>query len=59
MKHQLMEPSDPHSCRAKDDVPGSCWLCDGGLACCKVCGLAESQLDDNPECSGVCNDQSS
>lgn len=51
-QHKLMKPEDPHSCRAKDDVPTSCWLCDGGLACCKVCGMAEADLDDNPECPG-------
>ncbi len=45
--HILMSPKDPHIHRES-----YCWLCDGGLACCKVCGLAESQLDDQPECKG-------
>ena len=52
MEHDLMEPSDPHNCRQKDDVPSSCWLCDGGLAYCKVCKMAEVQLEDYPECPG-------
>ncbi len=43
-----MTPDDPHICRE-----GSCWLCDGGLACCKVCGLAERELDEQPECPGT------
>ncbi len=46
--HILMTPKDPHIHR---DWP-YCWLCDGGLACCKVCGLAERELDDQPECVG-------
>ena len=50
--HILMLPSDPHVCSGLEDEPRSCWLCDGGLAQCKVCGLAESELDDQPECSG-------
>ncbi len=45
--HILMTPDDHHICR-----DGSCWLCEGGLACCKVCGLAERELDDQPECLG-------
>lgn len=53
MQHELMEPNDPHSCRRNDNVPTSCWLCDGGLACCKACGMAEAELDDQPECLGV------
>ncbi len=55
MKHIIMVPSDPHPCGRNNNVPTQCWLCDGGLACCKVCGLVESQLDDQPECPGEGN----
>ncbi len=50
--HILMEPHDQHFCKALDNVPTSCWLCDGGLALCKVCGLAEAELDETPDCPG-------
>lgn len=55
MKHVLMEPSDPHLCASALDC-GSCWLCDGGLAMCKVCRLSEVELDDTPECPGAPHD---
>ncbi len=45
--HILMTPDDLHICRE-----GYCWLCDGGLDYCKVCGLAARELDDQPECPG-------
>ena len=47
-----MQPSDPHICAYDREVPGSCWLCDGGLGVCKVCGMAEIELDETPECPG-------
>ena len=53
MEHQIMKASDPHVCSATDNVPTPCWLCDGGLACCKVCGKAEIELDECPECPGA------
>ena len=53
MLHELMKPSDSHRCSRTFNIPYSCWLCDGGLACCKICGLAEIELDDHPECLGT------
>lgn len=53
MKHILMEPGDPHSCRREDNVPGNCWLCDGGLAYCRICKMGEVELDDHPTCPGA------
>jgi hypothetical protein len=52
MEHQIMQPSDPHHCSRDRDVPTPCWLCDGGLSFCKVCGLAEAELDETPVCPG-------
>lgn len=51
-----MQPNDPHSCNRKNNIPTSCWLCDGGLGVCKICGLAERELDQQLECLGVKQD---
>lgn len=51
-EHILMTPRDPHVCNGQKNVPTSCWLCDGGLAMCKVCGLVESELNVTPDCPG-------
>lgn len=45
MQHDLMKPSDEHNCRRQDNVPGPCWLCDGGLSYCKVCEESEAALE--------------
>ncbi len=51
MKHQILTPEE---CRARrqHNLDINCPICDGGLSQCKVCGLAEVELDDTPECSG-------
>ena len=45
MNHQYLTSTD---CKC-NQRPG-CWLCDGGLAICKVCGLYEGSL--TTECPG-------
>lgn len=39
--HLIYEPSDPHP---KLHREGHCFVCDGGLGICSVCGRAESEL---------------
>lgn len=51
MDHKLYYPGDDHHCPARDDVPGSCMICDGGLAICRTCGGAEGSLPTH--CPGV------
>tara|TARA_R100001143_G_scaffold7081_1_gene9354 strand:- start:74573 stop:75145 length:573 start_codon:yes stop_codon:yes gene_type:complete len=50
-QHELMTPDDPHDCphgadpteAAVQDV--TCWLCDGGLAACRICAAVGADLD--------------
>lgn len=50
MKHKYIEPEDCESCQTPSDYPRSCNVCDGGLAICRVCGLAEGCL--TTDCPG-------
>ena len=50
MKHDLHRPGD-HG-HTDYELEGHCMICDGGLGICKVCGLAECELDETPECPG-------
>lgn len=54
MEHKIMTPE---TCKFKRIDPVGhhaypCPVCDGGLNVCEVCGMAEADLLDNPECSG-------
>ena len=46
-EHVIIQPSDPHA-HSEDHL---CAICDGGLAICKLCGAAESELEEpcNPK----------
>jgi hypothetical protein len=48
MKHIYEKHTDSKQCHP---YPGSCWICDGGLGVCTVCGGAEGSL--TIECPGV------
>lgn len=39
-------------CGCSGDASRACPVCDGGLAVCSVCGMAEIELEDNPICPG-------
>lgn len=49
MEHELKTPKDCDP-RKDDAFHTNCPICDGGLAVCKNCGNAESQLDEQPLC---------
>lgn len=57
MKHVLQTPE---TCKFKQADPvahesENCYVCDGGLKICAVCGMAEADLLDHPECPGPRN----
>lgn len=54
MKHVIQTPE---TCKFKQTHPithelEQCLVCDGGLKICAVCGMAEADLLDHPECPG-------
>lgn len=49
-KHLLYTPE---TCDHAHTDGGNCPVCDGGLGVCRVCGKAESELDDCPTCPGT------
>ncbi len=51
MDHQLLTAKECWPTH-HNDGGATCPICDGGLAFCKVCKKAESELDDYPECPG-------
>jgi hypothetical protein len=55
VRHILYEMSDFTRKELWGDPPNQLakLVCEGGLAVCKVCGKAEVELEDNPECKGI------
>jgi len=51
VEHILETPAD---CDCGGQT-GNCPVCVGGLGVCKVCGKAEAELDETPECPGPKN----
>lgn len=54
MKHKIMTPATcKHKLKDLDShAESECPVCDYGLKICEVCGMAEADLLDNPECPG-------
>lgn len=50
MKHVLMTPGV--DCRCHDIPDYECPVCEWSADICKVCGAAEAELLDMPECPG-------
>lgn len=56
MEHKIMTPETCKFKRIDPDGHGTypgCPVCDWGLNVCEVCGMAEADLLDNPECPGT------
>lgn len=49
MTEHILKNSEDCGC---DGMSGKCPVCDWGLGVCKICGLAECQLDERPDCPG-------
>jgi hypothetical protein len=52
MKHKSMVAGKDCYCARGSYLKGDCPICDWGLDACSICGAAECELLDMPECPG-------